>query len=136
MVRDKAASFTKLCGKRTAQIVKEVNTFGNLSNPYNYAFTKEAVDKAFAEIKAAVADAEARFAKGLRDQPLVGTGRRKQTAVAETTPVQKRSEEPSGSSELAETTVSLVDEASKQAQREEMERIEKEDVPAFLKKKA
>ena len=144
VTRDKAAAFTKLCGKRTKEIAKDIRTFGNLSNPYNYTFTKEAVDAAFEEIYEAFVEAKARFEKGLRDQPLVGTGRRKANAVTETAPVQQQSEEEPdtvvatgsvGSSELAETTTALVDEA-KQAERDEMKRIEEEDVPSFLKKKA
>ena len=144
ITRDKAAAFEKLFGKRITDIVDKVQTLGNLSNPYNYTFTEERIKAGFVILKKELADCEARFEKGLRDQPLVGTGRRKATTpVTETAPVQQQSEEPdtvaatasSGSPDLAETTSALVDEA-KQAERDEMKRIEEEDVPAFLKKQA
>jgi hypothetical protein len=145
VTRDKAAVFDKLLGKRLEEIIDKIGTLGNLSNPYNYTFTEEKWEDAFKRLDASVAALKERAAKGLRDQPLVGTGRRKKDASpdsgTETAPVQ--SEEQPGdtgtSPSLAETTSALVDEASeaaKQAQREEMERIEKEDVPDFLKKKA
>ena len=144
ITRDKAAAFEKLFGKRITDIVDKVQTLGNLSNPYNYTFTEERIKAGFVILKKELADCEARFEKGLRDQPLVGTGRRKANAVTETAPVQQQSEEESdtvvatastGTPDLAETTSALVDEA-KQAERDEMKRIEEEDVPAFLKKQA
>ena len=141
VTRDKAAAFEKLFGKRIAEIVDRIDTLGNLSNPYNYTFTEERIDGGFADLEKAFQACKERFAKGLREQPLVGTGRRNKA----TAPAQAEEQRGSGtgtapsaegSPELAETTSQLVDEASESAKKAEMERIEREDVPAFLKKKA
>lgn len=139
VTRDKAAVFDKLLPKRLADIIDKLDTLGNLSNPYNYTFTEEKWEDAFKKLDASVAALKERAAKGLRDQPLVGTGRRKTTVAttAPEAPVQQQSEETQGSSELAETTSALVDEAAeaaKQAERDEIKRIEEEVVPAFLRK--
>lgn len=147
VTRDKAAVFDKLLPKRVADIIDKLDTLGNLSNPYNYTFTEEKWEDAFKKLDASVAALKERAAKGLRDQPLVGTGRRKSTVAttAPEAPVQQQSEEPDtvvatgsvGSPELAETTSALLDdagEAAKQAERDEIKRIEEEVVPAFLRK--
>jgi len=59
----KAEKFRHLAQQRTNEIIRKLQTLGNLSNPYSYHYTEEQVNIIFDGIEKQVALARQRFSK-------------------------------------------------------------------------
>jgi len=61
MKNERKERFNRVAAKRVEKILYYLNLLGNCSNPHNYEYGKEEVDKMFREIQKAVSIAKKRF---------------------------------------------------------------------------